>query len=142
MREVVMGEEQKILRGLLLEERKLREAYVRFLPLLQPPFLQEKVRAWLGAGEKHIQRLEEALDEIGDPEGKKIVSVPPEPAAFSTHILLQYFYESEERLYYFYMGASRQEAEGILRPLFEAHLQDQRKHLAEIQKIYTDSLYY
>ena len=133
---------QNSLRKLLLEERALREAYARFLPLLQPAFLQKKVKSWLGDGEKHIQFLEEALHLMGEPEVKEPAPEPADPPGFSANVLLQYFYESEERLYYLYMNASMQAERGEFRSLLEADLQDQKKHLAEIQKIYTNALYY
>jgi hypothetical protein len=137
-----MGEKQKLLQELLLEERRLREAYVRFLPLLRPAFLQKKARTWSGEGEKHIHLLEELLDPMEYPEVKKSAPEPVDPPDFSANILLQYFYESEERLYYLYMNASKQAELRESRTLLESNLQDQRKHLAEIQKIYTDSLYH
>jgi ferritin-like metal-binding protein YciE len=143
MREGWTEETKKAVRALLSAERALHEAYLRALPDLRPVFLQEKIRSWIGEGEKHIQLLDGALDRMGDTVGKKAASLPADlPTGGERHALLKYFYEAEERLYYLYMNAAGKEGEGALRSLLESPLQDQKRHLAEIQNIYTESLYY
>lgn len=142
MREALMEENKKRFRELLSAERALQEAHLRAIPLLQPPFLHEKVRGWTGEGEKHIQLLEGILDRLGDPEGKEIASTPADLPGRERHALLKYFYEGEERLYYLYLDAAGKEEDPALRSLLESNLQDQKRHLAEIQNLYTESLYY
>lgn len=137
-----MDGNKKVFLELLSAEQALHEAYLRGLPLLQPPFLQEKVRSWTGDGEKHIALLEEALGPLGTPEGKQSAPLSSDPPATERHALLKYFYEAEERLYYLYRRAAGKEEDGALRSLLESHLQDQKRHLAEIQNIYSESLYY
>lgn len=142
MKDALMEVEKKVFRELLSAEQSLHEAYLRGLPLLRPPFLQEKIRGWIGEGEKHIALLEEALGPVGTPEAKPRAPLPSDPPGPERHALLKYFYEAEERLYYLYLTAAGKEEDGLLRALLESHLQDQKRHLAEIQNIYPESLYY
>lgn len=136
-----MEDREGRIRELFRRELHLRGAYARYLSHLHPPALQERFRAWLGEGEKHIQSLEGALEGKGPGESKAL-SEEEEPPDLLAHSLLRYFYEAEEKLYYLYLNASKlYEGEG-LHSMLESHLQDQMKHLADIQDLYSESLYY
>ncbi|HZR46743.1 MAG TPA: hypothetical protein VFA47_08575 [Candidatus Manganitrophaceae bacterium] len=138
-----MTEESKdLFREILSAERALHAAYLQALPLLQPVFLQEKIRGWIVEGKTHIRLLEGALDPLGGEGRNETASTPVDLPGRERHALLKYFYEGEERLYYLYLSAARKEDKPALRSLLESHLQDQKRHLAEIQNIYTESLYY
>lgn len=131
------------IRHLLALERTRDEGYQHYLTLLYPPLLQKKLQNSKEEGGRHIQALEEALLKLGDPPAKSTDPLPlPGPSDGSTHSLLQYLYELEEKLYYGYLNAVRSEEEGWLRSLLALNLEDQKRHLATIQNIYAESLYY
>lgn len=133
---------QELLQGLLIEERQLHSAYAAYLPLLHPPVLREKIRGWAGEGWKHIEALEKEIEKRGGVSGRSAASAPTHPASDETHDLLDFFFQKEERLYYSYREALKRTEEADLRALLFRHLEAQKGHLAGIQNLYAEFLYY
>lgn len=136
-----MREMNAILQELLTEERRLHRAYTAYLPLLPSAHLREKIEGWVGEGWKHIEGLEGALGKRAAPVPSTAL-VPETPASDETHALLEFFFQREERLYYAYQEALKRAEENDLRALLFSHLEDQKGHLAGIQHLYTEFLYY
>lgn len=130
-----------ILQGLLSEERRLNSAYTAYLPLLRPAVLRQKVQRWAGEGWKHIQALEKALEQGGAVPDRSTAPIPV-PASDESHSLLDFFFQREERLYYSYREALKGAEQEDLRALLFSHLEDQKGHLAGIQNLYAEFLYY
>lgn len=129
------------LQGLLAEERQLNSAYTAYLPTLHPPILREKVQRWVGEGWKHIEALEKELERRGAAPGRS-TPAPPLPASDETHDLLDFFFQKEERLYYSYQEALKRTEAEDLRSLLFRHLEEQKGHIAGIQNLYAEFLYY
>lgn len=136
-----MQQKRSILQDLLAEERQLNSAYTSYLPLLHPAVLRQKAQRWAGEGWKHIEALEKAVEKRGERPDRS-AAVPAVPASDETHDLLDFFYQREERLYYSYREALKEAEEKDLRALLFSHLEDQKGHLAGIQHLYTEFLYY
>lgn len=137
-----MPEMIPLLQGLLIEERQLNSAYTAYLPLLRPPILREKICGWVGEGWKHIEALEKEIEKRGAAPDRSALPPFSVLASDETHILLDFFFQKEERLYYSYREAMKRAEEEDLRSLFFRHLEDQRDHLAGIQNLYAEFLYY
>jgi len=131
-----------ILRGLLAEERQLNAAYTAYLPLLKPAILRQKIHRWVGEGWKHIEALEKEIEKRGAVPDRSTAPVAAVPASDETHDLLDFFFQQEERLYYSYREALKRAEEKELRTLLFSCLEDQKGHLAGIQNLYADFLYY
>lgn len=136
-----MHEMNAILQELLSEERHLHRAYTAYLPLLHSAVLRKKIEGRVGEGWKHIEGLERAIEKRGAAPDQSTAPAAVPPSA-ETHALLDFFYQAEERLYYLYQEASKRAEEEWLRSLLFSHSQDQKRHLAEIQRLYTEFLYY
>ncbi len=137
-----MQEMNTTLRELLAEARQLNAAYTGYLPRLHPPVLRRKVEQWAGEGWKHIDALEKAIEKRGAAPDRSTPPAPAAPASDETHDLLDFFFQREERLYYSYQEALNGTEEADLRALFFSHLEDQKGHLAGIQHLYAEFLYY
>lgn len=137
-----MPEINALLQGLFIEERQLNSAYTAYLPLLHPPVLREKIRGWVGEGWKHIEALEKEIEKRGAVAGRSAAPAPTHPASDETHDLLDFFFQREERLYYSYREALKRTEEEDLRALLFRHLEEQKGHLAGIQNLYAEFLYY
>ncbi|TAK02248.1 MAG: ferritin-like domain-containing protein [Candidatus Manganitrophaceae bacterium] len=133
-------EMKSLLQMLLADERRLHQAYTAYLPLLRPAVLREKIQRWAGEGWKHIEALERAVEKSGA-LGETVAPGAVPPSA-ETHALLDFFYQQEERLYYRYQEALKRTESESLRSLLFSHLQDQKRHLAGIQHLYAEFLYY
>jgi ferritin-like metal-binding protein YciE len=129
-----------ILQGLLVEERQLNSAYTTYLSLLHPAVLRQKVQGWAGEGWKHIESLEKEIEKRGVVPDRS--AAPAVPASDETHDLLDFFFQREERLYYSYREALKRTEEKELRALLFRHLEDQKGHVAGIQNLYAEFLYY
>lgn len=136
-----MKETKALLQTLLTNERTLHQAYTAYLPLLQPLVLRQRIQKWAGEGWKHIEALERAADKAGGTADSSAVA-PVAPRSNETHDLLDFFYQQEERLYYRYQETMKRVDEESLRSLLFSHLQDQKRHLAGIQHLYAEFLYY
>lgn len=131
------------LRTLLAGERALHQAYVDYLPLLRPPVLREKLQPGIGEGWKQVEGLESALARLGA-ASEPAAAIPRElPEKAAPHVLLDFFYQAEERLFYRYQEALQQAAdEAWLRALLASHLQNHKRRIAAIQHLYAEFLYY
>jgi ferritin-like metal-binding protein YciE len=138
-----MNEEPtRVLQGLLAEERQLNSAYRDYLRRLHPPVLREKVQRWAGEGWKHIEALEREIEKRGAAPDRSTAPAPAVPASDEAHDLLDFFFRKEERLYYSYQEALKRAEEKEFRSLLFRHLEEQKGHVAGIQNLYAEFLYY
>lgn len=136
-----VSKNESLFYDLLEEEGKLHQDYRSYLPLLHPSSLRDLVQGWMGDGRRHIQGLQ-ALEDSGTLPDQAASSFPPVPEEIGAHAFLDYFYRAEERLYYHYQDSLGQVKEEGLRSLVLSHLQDQKRHLSTINRLYGDFLYF